>query len=121
MSDIMSILQNSYASSSLTTPSSTPYTNVDPANYQGNWNGTYSNNQKFEFSISAVNGFRAQVKYQSGSTVQYQSVLIKDNSFRIGDTKFTLTSAGGAEVRNVVIDPATGNTSLVTGSAAQDS
>ena len=45
MSDIMSILQNSYASSSLTTPSSTPYTNVDPANYQGNWNGTYSNNQ----------------------------------------------------------------------------
>ena len=53
MSDIMSILQNSYASSSLTTPSSTPYTNVDPANYQGNWNGTYSNNQKFEFSISA--------------------------------------------------------------------
>src|SRR5258705_13757300 len=121
MSDIMSILQNSYASSSLTTPSSTPYTNVDPANYQVNWNGTYSNNQKFEFSISAVNGFRAQVKFQSGSTVQSQSVLIKDNSFRIGDTKFTLTSAGSAQVRNVVIDPATGNTSLVTGSAAQDS
>jgi len=118
--DIMSILQNSYATASLTTPSNTPYTNVDPASYQGTWNGTYSNNQKFRFSISQVNGFRAQVKYQSGSTVQYQSVLIKDSSFRIGDTKFTLTAAGSAQIRNVVTDPATGNTSLVTGTAAQD-
>ena len=121
MSDIMSILQNSYASASLTTPSSTPYTNVDPASYQGNWNGTYSNNQKFEFSISAVNGFRAQVKYQSGSTVQYQSVLIKDNSFRIGDTKFTLASPGAALVGTVITDPVTGNNNLITGNAAQDS
>jgi len=35
MGDIMSILQNAYASASLTTPSNTPYVNVDPANYQG--------------------------------------------------------------------------------------
>jgi hypothetical protein len=35
MGDIMSILQSSYASASLNTPSSTPYTNVDPALYQG--------------------------------------------------------------------------------------
>ena len=94
MGDIMSILQNAYASASLTTPSNTPYVNVDPANYQGTWDGTYSTGQKFQFSISQVSGFRAQVKYQSGSTVQYQSVLIKDNSFRIGDTKFTLAAAG---------------------------
>ena len=84
MGDIMSILQSSYASASQNTPSNTPYTNVDPTLYQGTWNGTYSNNQKFEISVSQVNGFRAQVKYQSGSTVQYQSVLIKDSSFRIG-------------------------------------
>ena len=120
MGDIMSILQNSYATASLTTPSNTPYTNVDPASYQGTWNGTYSNNQKFQFSISQVNGFRAQVKYQSGSTVQYQSVLIKDNSFRIGDTKFTLTAQGTADVRNVITDPTSGNTSLVEGNATQD-
>jgi hypothetical protein len=119
--DIMSILQSSYASASLTTPSATPYTNVDPASYQGTWDGTYSNNQKFQFSISEVNGFRAQVKYQSGSTIQYQSVLIKDDSFRIGDSKFTLSSAGNAEIRTVITDPATGNTSLITGAAAQDS
>jgi hypothetical protein len=117
MGDIMSILQSSYASASLNTPSSTPYTNVDPTLYQGNWSGTYSNNQKFDLSITAVSGFRAQVKYQSGATIQYQSVLIKDSSFRIGDTKFTLTAQGTAQVKNVITDPATGNTSLVEGNA----
>ncbi|WP_454621683.1 hypothetical protein [Bradyrhizobium cenepequi] len=121
MGDIMSILQNSYASASLSTPSNTPYVNVDPASYQGTWDGTYSNGQKFQFSISQVNGFRAQVKYQSGATVQYQQVLIKDNAFRIGDTKFTLASQGNAQVRNVVTDPVSGNTTLVTGNATQDS
>ena len=45
------------------------------------------------------------MKYQSGSNVQYQSVLIKDNSFRIGDTKFTLGSAGAALVGTVITDP----------------
>ena len=52
MGDIMSILQSSYASASLNTPSNTPYTNVDPTLYQGNWSGTYSNNQKFDLSIT---------------------------------------------------------------------
>ena len=120
MGDIMSILQNSYASASLTTPSNTPYVNVDPASYQGSWDGTYSNGQTFKFSISDVNGFRAQVKYQSGATTQYQQVLIKDNSFRIGDTKFTLQGQGSAQVRNVVTDPSTGATTLVGGTATQD-
>ncbi len=119
MADIMSILSQSYASAALSTPSSTPYTDVDPALYEGTWDGTYSNNTKFQFSVSQVDGFRAQVKYQSGSTVQYQSVLIKDNSFRIGDTKFTLSAAGAAQIRTVITDPVTGNTNLITGNAAQ--
>jgi hypothetical protein len=120
MSDIFSILQSSYASAPSSPTSNTPYTNVDPKNYQGSWQGAYSNNQKFEFTISQVNGFRAQVKYQSGSTVQYQQVLIKDSSFRIGDSKFTLSAAGAAQIRTAVTDPATGNTNLITGNAAQD-
>ena len=120
MGDIMSILGNSYAAAALSPPSNTPYTNVDPTLYQGSWSGTYSNNQKFDISVTEVNGFRAQVKYQSGATVQYQSVLIKDNSFRIGDTKFTLSSAGTADIKTVVTDPATGNTSLMQGAAAQE-
>ena len=50
--------------------------------------GKYGNGQSFDVSISNVDGFRAKVKYQSGSTVKYQDVLIKDSSFRIGDSKF---------------------------------
>lgn len=119
MSDIFSILQNSYSTASLT-PSNVKYTPVDPANYQGSWSGTYSNGQKFEFTISNVNGFRAQVKYQSGSTVQYQQVLIGNSSFRIGDTKFVLAKSGQATISNAVTDPVTGNTSLVQGTATQD-
>jgi hypothetical protein len=51
--------------------------------------------------------------------VQYQLVLIRDSSFRVGDTKFTLTGAGKAQIRNAVTDPVTGNTGLVTGNAVQ--
>jgi hypothetical protein len=119
MSDIFSVIQSAYASAPLT-PSNVKYTPVDPTSYQGTWSGTYSNNQKFEFTISNVNGFRAQVKYQSGGTTQYQQVLIGNSSFRIGDTKFVLTKTGQATVANAVTDPVTGNTSLVQGTATQD-
>ena len=119
MSDIMSVLASSYATAPLSPASDKPYTAVDPKSYQGTWSGTYSNNQKFEFTISEVNGFRAQVKYQSGSSVQYQQVLIGNSSFRIGDTKFVLTGKGQAVVANAVTDPTTGNTSLVQGNATQ--
>src|ERR1700730_4550251 len=118
MSDVFSVLQNAYATAPLS-PTNTKYTPVDPKSYQGTWTGTYSNNQKFQFTISDVSGFRAQVKYQSGSTVQYQQVLIKDSSFRIGDSKFTLSAAGAAQIRTAVTDPTTGNTNLITGNAAQ--
>ena len=46
-------------------------------------------------------------------------MLIKDESFRIGDTKFMLTSNGTAEIKNVVTDPATGQTYLDTAYATQ--
>jgi hypothetical protein len=138
MSDIMSILQSAYTSAPLATSSNTPYTKVNPASYQGTWNGTYSNSQKFQITVSQVNGFRAQVKYQDASSVSYQSVLIKDSSFRIGNSKFTLTTpatpaqaatangpataaqGGVASVKTAVTDPVTGNTSLVTGNATQE-
>ncbi len=118
MSDILSILQSAYASAPLSTQSSKPYTSVDPKSYQGTWTGTYSNNQKFELTISQVNGFHAQVKYQTGSTVQYQQVLIRDSSFRIGNTKFALTGTGKAQVGTVITDPASGNSTLIKGTAA---
>ena len=120
MSDIFTVLQNAYATAPLT-PTNVRYTPVDPASYQGTWSGTYSNNQKFELTISDVNGFRAQVKYQSGSTVKYQQVLIGNSSFRIGDAKFVLSGNGQALVANAVTDPVTGTTSLVQGTATLDS
>ncbi len=116
MSDIFSVLQSAYASAPQAQPP-TKYTPVNPKSYQGSWTGTYSNNQKFELTISNVNGFRAQVKYQSGSTVQYQQVLIGNSSFRLGNTKFSLTGTGKAQVGTVITDPATGNTTLIKGNA----
>src|SRR6201995_4048254 len=115
----MSVIASAYASAPLT-PTTTKYTNVDPKQYEGSWEGTYSNNQKFKITISDVNGFRAQVKYQSGTTTQYQQVLIGNSAFRIGDSKFVLQGTGKALVANAVTDPVTGNTSLVQGAATQD-
>jgi hypothetical protein len=115
----MSVLSSAYKAAAPSTQSGKPYTNVDPASYQGSWQGTYSNNQQFQFTISQVSGFRAQVKYQSGGAVQYQQVLIKDSSFRIGNSKFTLTGTGKASIRTAVTNPVTGNSSLITGNAAQ--
>ena len=78
---------------------------VDPALYEGNWTGKYADNKTFKITVSNVIGFRAKVQYQSGGTNKYQDVLIKDNAFRIGDTKFKLTKAGTAEIKNVITDP----------------
>jgi hypothetical protein len=119
MADILSILSANYKSAGLSVPSKTAYVAVDPQLYQGTWSGTYADRKTFKLTVSDVSGFRAQAKYQSGTTVKYQSVLIKDNSFRIGDTKFTLIKAGTAQIKNVITDPATGSTYLDTATATQ--
>jgi hypothetical protein len=94
MADITSILSASYKSTGLSIPSKTAYVAVDPKTYQGTWTGNYADNKTFKITVSDVTGFRAKVKYQSSTTVKYGDVLIKDKSFRIGDTKFTLAKAG---------------------------
>ena len=120
MADVMSILSANYKAAGLSVPSKTAYVAVDPTLYQGNWTGKYPDNKSFKITVSDVNGFRAQVRYQSGITFKYQSVLIKDGSFRVGDTKFTLgLKAGTAQIKNVVTDPATGRTFLDTAAATQ--
>ena len=119
MTDITSILSASYKSSALTSaPSKTKYVAVDPTLYQGDWTGKYANNKSFTVHVSGVSGFHAKVHYLSDGTSKYQDVLIKDGSFRIGDTKFTLLSNGKALIKNVVTDPATGSTYLDTAYAA---
>jgi hypothetical protein len=120
MTDVTSILASAYKSNTLSVSSSdSKYLAVDPTLYQGSWTGKYANNKSFSVTVSNVSGFRAKVHYQSDGTSKYQDVLIKDGSFRVGDTKFTLTVKGKAQIRNVVTDPASGQTYLDTAHATQ--
>ena len=122
MADLMSILSSSYKSNVLSSAqSNSKYVAVDPSLYQGTWTGSYAGNKSFSITVSNVSGFRAQVRYQSQGTVKNQQVLIKDNSFRFGDTRFTLTKVGTAQIKNVVTDPATGSNYLDTAYATLNS
>jgi hypothetical protein len=121
MADLWSIISANYKTVGLTVPSKTPYVAVEPTLYEGNWAGKYPDNKTFKISITNVTGFRAKVQYQSGGTNKFQEVLIKDNSFRIGDTKFTLTALGKAQIKNVVTDPSSGQTYLDQAYASRSS
>jgi hypothetical protein len=119
MSDVTSILASAYKSNVLSTAhSNTKYVAVDPTLYQGTWTGKYANNKSFSVTVSDISGFHAKVRYQSDGTSKYQEVLIKDSAFRIGDTKFTLTGKGKAQIKNVLTDAASGQTYLDTAYAA---
>jgi hypothetical protein len=120
MSDIYSIISANYAAvGNNVNISNTPYVPVDAPSYEGTWSGAYADNTKFNIQISNVIGFRAKVRYQSGATLKYQDVLIKDNSFKFGDSKFTLTQTGTAQVKTVMTNAATGAQSLETAYASQ--
>ena len=112
MADLWNIISANYKTVGMTVPSKTPYVAVDPNLYEGSWTGKYADQKTFKISVSNVTGFRAKVQYQSGGTNKYQEVLIKDNAFRIGDTKFTLTGNNTALIKNVVTDGASGQTYL---------
>ena len=116
----MSILSANYKAAGLSVPSKTAYVAVDPTLYQGNWTGKYPDNKSFKITVSDVSGFRAKVRYQSGSTAKYQDVLIKDNSFRVGDSKFLLKKVGHATIKTVVTNPYDGSTRLNTAYATRD-
>lgn len=121
MTDVTSILAAAYKSNTLSTAhSNSKYVAVDPKLYEGTWSGKYANNKSFSVSVSNVSGFHAKVRYQSDGTSKYQDVLIKDGAFRVGDTKFILTSNGKALIKNVVTDPASGQTYLDTAYATRD-
>ena len=121
MGDIYSIISANYvAVGANVNLQKGPYVPVDAAVYEGTWSGKYANNDSFNIQVSDVVGFRAKVRYQSGSTVKYQDVLIRDNSFRIADSKFTLTKIGTAQIKTVLTNAATGTQSLETAYAKQN-
>ena len=121
MADLLGIIAANYKTIGLTVPSKTPYVAVDPALYQGDWTGKYSNNKTFKITITNVTGFRAKVQYQSAGINKYQEVLIKDGAFRVGDTKFELSGKNKALIKNVVSDPGSGQTYLDKAYATQSS
>lgn len=120
MADIFNTLASNYLTvGAATNYSASKYVDVDKDVFQGTWTGKYADNSKFSVTVSDVTGFRAKVRYQSASTTRFQDVLIKDNAFRIGDSKFTVTRAGVAQVKTVVTNPATGASTLETAFAKQ--
>jgi hypothetical protein len=110
MADIMSILQSSYAATPQPLiPAGAKFANVDPTKWQGTWTGKDYQNQPFTISISKVSGYRANVTYQSASGLQYARAFITTkNTFRIGDSSFTLTGNGVGQINTIVTDPNTG-------------
>lgn len=121
MADIYNIIASNYVTvGSNVNLQKGPYVPVDATLYEGSWTGKYANNESFKIQVSNVVGFRAKVRYQSGTTVKYQDVLIRDSAFRIGDSKFTLTKAGTAQIKTVMTNPATGTQSLETAYAKQN-
>ncbi len=120
MADLLGIISANYVKvGANVNTSNTPYVPVDAPSYEGTWSGKYANNDSFTLQVSNVIGFRAKVRYQSGTTVKYQDVLIKDNAFKFGDSKFTLTKAGTAQLKTVMTNAATGAQSLETAYAKQ--
>jgi hypothetical protein len=120
MADIMQILSSNYLTvGGNVSPSSSKYVAVDPDKFEGSWRGKYGNGQSFDVSISNVDGFRAKVKYQSGSTIKYQDVLIKDSSFRIGDSKFMVMGDGTGQIATIATNPATGVSTLEKAAATR--
>ncbi|UZE51313.1 hypothetical protein [Rhodopseudomonas sp. P2A-2r] len=124
MADVLGILSAAYRKTAPVTAGK--YVAVDPNAYKGGWEGKYSNGKSFKVDVSQISGFRAQVKYESAGTVKYQQVLIKDDTFRVGDTKFTLSKTkkgdivpNKAIIKNVVTDAATGTTFLDTATAVR--
>lgn len=117
MPDLMSIISANYVAVGQQVIKPGKYVNVDPEMYQGTWRGKYADGTRFAIQVSNVDGFRAKVKYEHGSTTKYQDVLIKDSSFRVADSKFTLAANGRAQVKTILTNSSTGKSTLETATA----
>lgn len=119
MSNMFSILQSNYLTVGSTTYSKAKYVNVKPGDYEGNWSGKFGDGKRFSVQISGVQGFKAKVKYQDDVGVNYSQVLIRDASFKIGNSKFQLIGGGKALVSTVVTDAYTGMATVKRAYATQ--
>ena len=94
MADILSILSANYKTVGTDRSDRRPRMSRSiPTLYEGSWTGKYANNKTFKITISNVRAFAPRCSTRAAAPTNIQEVLIKDNSFRIGDTKFTLTES----------------------------
>jgi hypothetical protein len=122
MVDFFSILQSGYAASAPQALFSvgSRFANVDPKQWQGTWTGTDVNQKSFTVSIARVQGFRANVRLDSSAGLRQLRVFITTkNSFRIGDSSFTLLPDGKAKLVTIVTDPTTGKQTADTAFATR--
>ena len=95
MADIISILSANYKAVG-DVPIKTPYVPVDPALYRGHLERHLRQQQDRSRSRFRTSGLSRQGAVPERRHLKYQDVLIKDDSFRVGDTKFMLTADGGS-------------------------
>lgn len=115
--NIFSILQSAYQpATQASIPPGSKFAKVDPALYQGTWTGKDSNGKAVTVTISNVQGYRANVRFQSADGgLQTGRIYINTNGvFRVGDSQMQVTSAGKMTINTVITDPTTGNQSMET-------
>ena len=115
--NIFSILQSAYQpATQVSIPPGSKFATVNPTTFQGTWTATDSNGKAVTLTISNVQGYRANVRFQSADGgLQTGRVYINTNGiFRIGDSQMQLTAAGKMTINTVITDPTTGNQSMET-------
>lgn len=116
--NIFSILQSAYQpATQVSIPPGSKFANVDPTLYQGTWTAKDSNGKAVTLTISNVQGYRANVRFQSADGgLQTGRIYINTNGvFRIGDfPQMQVTSAGKMTINTVITDPTTGNELMET-------
>lgn len=116
-SNIFSVLQSSYQpATQVSIPPGSKFAPVNPTTFQGTWTGTDSNGKPVTLTISNINGYRANARFQTADGgLQTGRVYINTNGvFRIGDSQMQLTAAGKMTIHTVITDPTTGNQSMET-------
>jgi hypothetical protein len=124
MSDIFATLSSAYAANTASSQFSlgSKFSNVDPTQWQGTWTGTDAEKQPYTISISNVKGYRADVIYKGSQGFQHARVFIANQStFRLGDSRFILTSKGKASLASVVTNPYDGSQTIQQSIATQQS
>jgi hypothetical protein len=116
-SNIFSILQSSYQpAAQVSIPPGSKFAPVNAATFQGTWSGKDSNGKPVTLTISNIQGYRANVRFQTadGGLQTGRAYINTQGVFRIGDSQMTFTGSGKMTINTVITDPTTGNQSMET-------